>query len=80
MDDQFESTIRDAIRSDASLPEVAALLREWRDRGLSSEAAASVLEKLRVQFDVDHEDRVLEVLDLVTGYCAPHLRIWERSE
>lgn len=80
MDDQFESTIRDAIESDASLTEIAALLREWRDRGLSSEVAASVLEELRVKLDIDDEDRVLEVLDLVTGFCAPHLRVWERSE
>lgn len=26
--------------------------------------------------DEQQEDRILELMDMVTGYCAPHRRIW----
>ena len=65
-----------ALRTGASLDDLAALLRHHRDEGMTQSEAQSVLENMRATLSEADEDRVLEMLDLVTGFCPVHLRVW----
>ena len=67
-----------AIRSDMSLQDIVALLRRFRDRGLTRDAAYSFLESLALNApDEAERDRIDEVADFVAGFCSPHMRIWD---
>jgi hypothetical protein len=37
-----------------------------------------MLEASRAGVDEVHEDRILEILDIVTGFCTPDRMIWPR--
>jgi hypothetical protein len=40
-----------------------------------------ILEAFRVESpDEAVEDRILEVMDVVAGFCSPRLRVWEPDE
>jgi len=69
----FACAIKAAIERKASLDELAALLREHRARGLTAAAALDALERLRA---VNDDDRILEIMDIVTGWCTPTRRVW----
>lgn len=49
----------------------------FRDRGGTNEQASQVLERLREEASTEaEEDRVLDMLDVVVGWCAPHAKVW----
>lgn len=72
----FEEAIRDALAREATLDELCELLREHRDRGLTQRAAYRALQELRPTMDAPAEDALLEVMDVVSGWCAPARRVW----
>jgi hypothetical protein len=74
--DAFISAVKDALKRQAGLAEFREILREHRDLGLTRQDACDALEGLRGGMDESTEDRVLEVLDVASGFCAPHLRVW----
>ena len=78
MNDSFLSKIEVAIRREAGLEEIAELLRDCRDAGLPQRDVCSALEDLRYRVGPAMEDRVLEALDVATGFCPPHLRVWNK--
>ena len=49
-----------------------------RDEGYTSAQVASALNALRAEAANEaEEDRILEVLDIVTGWCAPQADVWD---
>ena len=67
-----------AIRSDGPLEEIVALLRCYRDQGVTRDEVYSFLDSLRATApDEATDDRILEVADFVAGFCAPHMKIWD---
>lgn len=80
MGSEFIAEIRGAIERDASLEDYASILRKYRDRGLTAQAANDALRGVPSGGDARIEDRVLEVLDIVAGWCRPDLRVWSDSE
>ena len=74
---EFTAAIRDALSSSASFDAIVAILRLHRDKGLTKGDAYRALEALRGTVDVETEDRLLEVLDVVSGYCQLKYRVWE---
>lgn len=65
-----------ALQGGASADELVALLRRYRDLGLSQDEAKTTLEAMRADLSETDEDPVLDMLDVVTGYCRPGLRVW----
>jgi hypothetical protein len=52
-------------------------LRGLRDAGISATAVSTMLEELRVNYkESSTEDRILEILDFVTGFCPREQTIW----
>lgn len=60
-----------------SLEALRTILKHYADQGGNKEEAYSILQKLRVEAVNDLvEDRILELMDIVSGFCSPHQRIW----
>ncbi len=57
------------------------VLVAFKSRGGSKEEAYEVLKDVRVlhQWNEETEDLILEVMDIVSGFCSPSLRIWENE-
>ena len=72
----YEHAIRDALARGDDLTDYLPILREFRDRGLPRTDALDILQALRAEANEAVEDRILEVMDLVSGYCAPQCRVW----
>lgn len=54
-----------------SLQNLVPNLRALRDAGISAHEVSTMLEELRLRYrDSPIEDRILEVLDIVTGFCS----------
>jgi hypothetical protein len=73
----FEAAIREALANQAGLVEYVRILREHRAAGLTQRIADEVLSELRrTAPDEAADERIMEVMDVVFGFCAPHLRVW----
>jgi hypothetical protein len=79
MIDDFKKAILAAVSRGASLSEFTQILRQYRDLGLTKQLAHETLEGMRAGVDEQTEDRVLEVLDIVWGFCNARLRVWEEA-
>jgi hypothetical protein len=64
-----------------SLEELIGVLRDFRSRGGSREMAYKALAELREERDLaDREDRILELMDVVRGFCSAHMLVWRQGE
>ena len=74
----LESEIKKALKEDLSLTQLTDLLFRFKQFGGSQKEAYKILEKIR-DGDIDEsvEDKVLEIMDFVSGYCSQDNRIWE---
>lgn len=71
-----ESLLRSISRGD-SLENQVGMLRHFKLLGGSQDYAATVLSSIRsVLLDDVLENRVLDLMDFVSGFCSPHMRIW----
>jgi len=70
---------RRALETGATLADLAALLHHHRAEGMTRPKAQRVLESLRPTLIEADEDRVLEMLDMVTGFAPAHLRVWDQD-
>ena len=52
------------------------ILKNYKDRGMSKDDAYNILQELRAEFDEEGEDRILELMDYVIGFCAPSMRLY----
>jgi hypothetical protein len=73
---EFSNAIQAALAENASIEEIVGILRAYRRQGMSAKSAAEVLEAIRINADEKTEDRILEILDIVTGFCPPERRVW----
>jgi ferric-dicitrate binding protein FerR (iron transport regulator) len=73
----MKKQLRQLVESDAPLSTVVDELRRLRNAGLTQDEARAALEELRRNApDEAAEDRILEMLDFVTGFCSPARRVW----
>ncbi|PSK92527.1 hypothetical protein [Taibaiella chishuiensis] len=77
----WQNRITRALASAEPHTQGYALLVEMKDKGLSSEQAYTLLESLRAGVRAaageQREDLLLEMMDIVTGFCPPQRRIWQ---
>ena len=80
MNAERQHELADAIRSDMPLEKIVALLRQYKNQGITQGEVYSFLEALRqTALDEATDDRILEVADFAAGFCAPHMKIWDRQ-
>jgi hypothetical protein len=75
---ELQRELEAAIKSDKSLEEIVAMLRRYKDQGVTQEEVYSFLEALhQAAPDEATDDRILEVADFVAGFCSSHLKVWD---
>jgi hypothetical protein len=61
----------------APLEQIWEKLRHFKAQGIGKQEVLKVLEDLRQEAtDEAAEDRILEVMDYVYGFCSPAMTIW----
>jgi hypothetical protein len=69
--------LRCLVRSEAPLRQIVDDLRKYRSRGTSRDEVQHALESLRAEAQSEsEEDRILEILDIVSGFCPPENTVW----
>lgn len=67
-----------ALESGSGLLTLRAILLRYKVNGVTAAQVAGLLQELRpATQEGPLEDVILDALDIVTGWCAPHLRVWD---
>lgn len=72
----LDRELRDALEESANLDMLRAILVKYREKGFSPDSVNELLGTLRSGVTEDIEDRILELMDIVSGFCAPIMRVW----
>ena len=74
----LEDHIKRALQKQASLQMLREIVCQYKQSGGTQQAAYETLEKIRRgQMEGPDEDRVLELMDFVAGFCAQDQKIWD---
>jgi hypothetical protein len=74
----LKQELESAIKSDKSLADIVAMLREYKAHGVSQAEIYSFLGVLhRTAPNEAVDDRILEVADFVAGFCSAHMKVWD---
>ncbi|WP_460582154.1 hypothetical protein [Hymenobacter arcticus] len=78
---QLEEMLGEALKQQlvaASSPaDSVRMLQQFKASGGNQLAALRILEQLRsTAVSEQEEDKILELMDLVIGFCQPHRSIW----
>ena len=66
------------ITAGLPLRQIVSTLRAYRSQGITREEVQLALQALRNQApDEAVEDRILEVMDIVSGFCSRENTVWE---
>lgn len=69
-----------ALESGADLLTLRAILLRYHASGATAAQVAGLLQELRpATQEGPLEDVILDALDMVTGWCAPQLRVWDEA-
>lgn len=74
----IELELNQLLQSGDSMDSCVCLLRTYRREGGRQDDAYAALERLCGKFNDDEqvEDKVLELMDFVSGFCSAEQRIW----
>lgn len=76
LDIVLDQELRDALDKSAKLDVFRTILVKYREKGFSPESVNELLAAMRNGVAEDVEDRILEIMDIVSGFCAPNMRVW----
>ncbi len=76
LDAVLDGELRDALEKDCGLDLMRAILLKYKDKGFGYESVYELLGAMRGNVSEDIEDRILELMDIVSGFCAPNMRVW----
>lgn len=68
-----------AVESDSGFEDLHDLTRRFLDEGTPSEVLLDDLGQIRGLVSEDLEETVLDVMDLLVGWCAPSAKLTPRS-
>jgi hypothetical protein len=76
--ERLSGELETAIMTGRSLRQIVAALRDLRGAGVSRQEVERALQGLRSRApDEAAEDRILEVMDVVSGFCRREDTVWE---
>lgn len=68
------------IITGATLTECRSFLLDYKQSGGDKKTLYQYLEQLRKTVNSETEDRILEIMDIVSGFCSKNLRVWDEAE
>ncbi|MBV8233219.1 MAG: hypothetical protein JO355_09900 [Planctomycetaceae bacterium] len=76
--ERLSQELETVVSSAMPLRQIVSALREYRRSGVTRHEVQLALESLRDQAkDEAIEDRILEVMDIVSGFCPRESTVWE---
>jgi anthranilate phosphoribosyltransferase len=73
--------LEDFLQGQSPLGEIVPLLKDYRSRGVTQDELLAMLEAMRRNApSEEREDRILEVMDVVSGFCRAEFAIWNREK
>ena len=75
----MKTTLKKGLNENKSLSELRAEIVRFKNNGGSQKKAQIILEELRTEVK-ESEDKILELLDYVTGWCQQKYQIWKKTE
>jgi hypothetical protein len=79
LDRELDTALINAILSLGDILDARTLLVQYRDKGFSQKSVESLLKQMKHESPEAIQDRIDELLDLVVGFCSPHLKIWQQQ-
>lgn len=74
---EIQKEVACQLERGADFMQLHGLLSQYKKKGLTADEVAHELEQLRNSVTVEsREDAILELLDIVRGFCSPSLKIW----
>ena len=78
MEKDLQDALVKGIRYKMPLLALREIIVSYKKNGGSQENASRILNNIRDNVKSDEkEDVVLELMDFVTGYCSPKMRVWD---
>jgi hypothetical protein len=75
----IEADIQTALRSDQPLGQLRSIIVGLLDAGQTPESVLAILERCRQQLRSEgreaDEDTLMDAMDFLTGWCAPHMKL-----
>jgi hypothetical protein len=75
----IEACFEEALRSDDRVGELRRLAQRMRDEGSAPDVVLNRFEQTRQELRNanrgDDEDAVTDVMDFLTGWCSPHMKL-----
>lgn len=65
-----------ALNNGSDIISIREILVRYQESGFSAASLNKFLESMRVGADDALEDRILELMDIVSGFCSVSLKVW----
>lgn len=76
MENNWKQELNIIIKNDIDLKKVSDFLKSLKTAGITQCEIKTYLNLLRLESTDIVEDRILEILDIVEGFCNPQYRVW----
>lgn len=78
MEPPSQKEIRELFRGDADFDLLRTQLVNWKNNGITQQQCyeALTLFPANEQLDEEADDLVRELMDIVSGFCSPHVKVW----
>lgn len=76
MENNWHNELSVMLQSEINLEKASSMLKSFKESGVTQDQIRETLSLMREKSDEIVEDRILEVLDIVEGYCNPDYRVW----
>ena len=76
IDEELKHRLDRAISASKDLDFMFKILREYKLSGGTQLDAVDTLEYMRQGASEDYEERLLEIMDFASGFCAPQKKVW----
>jgi len=74
-----EKIIFEINQVDTTLTGLHQIVKEFKNQNGKKDEAYKVVEEILLSTEDDEmEDVLLELMDFISGFCAPHMVIWDR--
>ena len=72
----LQEEIRKSLEKSEDLSTIREVLIRYKTSGGKRDKAYAELKDLQNAINPYHEDRLLEIMDIVSGFCSSHLKVW----
>ena len=76
LNEAFEKDIIEILDGEYKIPALLEVIKKYKKSGIGQEEMLKELERIRHLKDEKFEDRILEVMDIISGFCRPDYRLW----